>query len=1159
MIFFLNYDGTLTRQDTGRIYQGSTAVPGIKVLSGVSSASSVLEVAFTLPNGLVTQYFPLTQQGEYEQDGIKAFLWSLELATGILANVTEQVGKVGVSVRQVNVINNTVVASYTATFDVEYSALPYTPTEYTPADTQELIDLLGAYYNQNQVLIDSIKGDYDSVIGRLDEQGEDITNLESDVDKLEELTDKPLLINITTDVETGVGTKYYNDGTTATFEIGTDVATSNRGNFMTEISFLATSLNWTQESDGTYSIVFSPATTERNNANCIVAVDRLDGNGYNQTANGVLKGSDGSLALYGVITPFDGKLLVLAGGGAGTKIWTLTARVGAEINELVFDTASTPNVYGDFIVGDVNSTLIKVGEVKSTLIQDGTEFTTTIDKGLRAQNLDDPPQAELAWWYANYDEIIINQDENKCYVDGVEYPIEDVGELFASTETIVYRQYSDFHQNNGKPTGWLVDGLTFDKTYIIEEVNNYDKWEDYVGVSDKSTLYNKALIGDYYVDKATGKWYVCVGKTDTSIDWSYLFTGMVSVNLNGTQTSKPMFFAPTSTRNANTNGSCWVLTPYGRNAPQWEQMTVETADNLTYTIKIGGKSAGSFTLTKEVFLDSVSYNPETKKLTFTYNTESGKASVDIDLSDLEEVQNALIATNETEFLAYQTNENVGKLVTYRGLLYIITESGGSSTNAPIAVGDTIDKLYFNTDATPDLTLFSYGESGLVEIIKATGDFQINVGDMSIASKGQMTGHYMFSPSTNEIYYSDFDAPDMGITLGWNTTLTENGGVLDLEEARTVTEVNQQDAWSSYISKEPFTSTGSAITAKLVNEINSITCDGTNFHFTYRVGENEAIGIQVPIDYVDAELVDELSYNDLTDVPIVIGDLDAITPVANTYYKHNGASETTYTKGVIYFYDGSTFAPVTGGGGGVSDVQINGTSIVRNGVANISYAGVDYGVVKNVFQKKTAMTNIHTGVNTQSNPYVMPSDWTEGFSITSDATAGEANANYGFGIRLNSSFGNYIYSSYQNLPLHFFVSCQNNSRVTAGEHFALWKNRIRNYYNNTTYSELYLPQYTGTLLSAPSTWSTGTSGSVTLPNAGLYEIKCVYGNNTHSFILNWDGATTCQTSASPIGGEFLYAIAAQVPLGTVYLQTYNPETKALSPKTIEFSYRKIGIA
>lgn len=647
MIFFLNFDGTLTRQDTGRIYQGSTAVPEIKVLSGVSSASSVLEVAFTLPNGLVTQYFPLTQQGEYEQDGIKAFLWSLELATGILSNVTEQVGKVGVSVRQVNVINNTVVASYTATFDVEYSALPYTPTEYTPADTQELIDLLGAYYNQNQVLIDSIKGDYDSVVGRLDEQGEDITNIESDIDKLEELTDKPLLINITTDVETGVGTKYYNDGTIATFEIGTDVATSNRGNFMTEISFLATSLNWTQESDGTYSIVFSPATTERNDANCIVAVDRLDGNGYNQTANGVLKGSDGSLALYGVLTPFDGKLLVLAGGGAGTKIWTLTARVGAEINELVFDTASTPNVYGDFIVGGGNATLIKVGEAKTTLIQDGTEFTTTIDKGLVAQNLDTPPQAELAWFNPNFNEIIINQDENKCYVDGVEYPIEDAGELFTSTETIVYRQYSEFWQNNGKPTGWLVDGLTFDKTYIIEEVNNYDKWEDYVGVSDKSTLYNKALIGDYYVDKATGKWYVCVGKTDTSIDWSYLFTGMVSVNLNGTQTSEPMFFAPTSTRSANTDGSCWVLTPNGYNAPEWGQMTLETADNLTYTIKIGGKSAGSFTLTKEVFLDSVSYNPETKKLTFTYNTESGKASVDIDLSDLAGGNVALPSTGTT--------------------------------------------------------------------------------------------------------------------------------------------------------------------------------------------------------------------------------------------------------------------------------------------------------------------------------------------------------------------------------------------------------------------------------------------------------------------------------------------------------------------------------
>lgn len=1002
MIFFLNYDGTLTRQDTGRIFQGSSAVPEIKVLSGVSSASSVLQVAFTLPNGLVTQYFPLTQMGEYEQDGIKAFLWSLELATDILANVTEQAGKVGVSVRQVNVLNNTVVASYTATFDVEYSALPYTSSEYTPADTQNLIDLLSAYYNQNQTLIDSIKGDYESVVGRLGTAESDITNLESDVDKLEGLTAKPLLINITTDVETGVGTKFYNDGTTSTFEIGTDVATSKRGNFMTEISFLSTSLNWAQESDGTYSIVFSPATTERKDANCIVAVDRLDGTGYNQTANGVLKGSDGSLALYGVATPFDGKLLVLAGGGAGTKIWTSFVRVGDEISGLSFDTASTPDVYKDFVLGSANSTLIKVGEVQYTKIQNGVETKTSVGKGLKAQNLDDPPQAELKWFNPTYNEFIANFDENKGYVDGVEVSLEEaLGDIIFGG-TVVYRDYSEFWQNNGKPTGWLVDGLTFDKKYTVEEVNNQAKWGDYIGANDKSTLF-EALVGDYYLEEATGKLYLCVGKTDTSIEWEYMFTSKVSVNLNGTQTATPVFFAPTSTREANKDGSCWVLTPNGNTAPEWGQMTLETADNLTYTIKVGGKNVGSFTLTKEVFLDSVSYNPETKKLTFTYNTESGKASIDIDLSDLEEVQNALIATNETEFTAYQTAENVGKLVTYDNMLYTIYES-----------------------------------------------------------------------------------------------------------------------------------TGGGITAKLVNEINSIICNGTTFFFSYKIGNDIIKQFQVPIDYVDAQLVDTLSYNDLTDKPIVIGDLDTITPVANTYYKHNGASETTYTKGVIYFYDGSTFAPVTGGGGGVSDVQIYGKSIVADGVANIPYASATQagvvGTQQQGFRGSKSLQGGHISV------------------IGADNTDSS---------RETQIYGGYIVVSDRRSSGNARLTVQSSSATTTISFETNGNKRIVLYKSGgdvsrqTEYLFIEEEGVTRTFMSAPSTWSTGTSGSVTLPSAGLYEVKVtlVEGNTYASLIVNWDGSTNAHSVN--FGTNNLYVLVN----GSGQLNVI--QDGATVTNTI--SYRKIGIA
>lgn len=47
-----------------------------------------------------------------------------------------------------------------------------------------------------------------------------------------------------------------------------------------------------------------------------------------------------------------------------------------------------------------------------------------------------------------------------------------------------------------------------------------------------------------------------------------------------------------------------------------------------------------------------------------------------------------------------------------------------------------------------------------------------------------------------------------------------------------------------------------------------------------------------------------SYDDLANIPVINQDLTAsgFTPVANTYYRHTGATTDTFTKGVIYLYD-----------------------------------------------------------------------------------------------------------------------------------------------------------------------------------------------------------------------------------------------------------------
>lgn len=59
------------------------------------------------------------------------------------------------------------------------------------------------------------------------------------------------------------------------------------------------------------------------------------------------------------------------------------------------------------------------------------------------------------------------------------------------------------------------------------------------------------------------------------------------------------------------------------------------------------------------------------------------------------------------------------------------------------------------------------------------------------------------------------------------------------------------------------------------------------------------------------------YSEIDGVPIVEQDLTAsgFTPVANTYYKHTGATSATYTQGVIYLYKGTEYKAIDGSGTG----------------------------------------------------------------------------------------------------------------------------------------------------------------------------------------------------------------------------------------------------
>ena len=65
----------------------------------------------------------------------------------------------------------------------------------------------------------------------------------------------------------------------------------------------------------------------------------------------------------------------------------------------------------------------------------------------------------------------------------------------------------------------------------------------------------------------------------------------------------------------------------------------------------------------------------------------------------------------------------------------------------------------------------------------------------------------------------------------------------------------------------------------------------------------------------AQLI-EGNYNILDNIPVINQDLteSGFTPVANTYYRHTGATTASFTQGVIYLYDTAYHKLGESGGG-----------------------------------------------------------------------------------------------------------------------------------------------------------------------------------------------------------------------------------------------------
>lgn len=289
--------------------------------------------------------------------------------------------------------------------------------------------------------------------------------------------------------------------------------------------------------------------------------------------------------------------------------------------------------------------------------------------------------------------------------------------------------------------------------------------------------------------------------------------------------------------------------------------------------------------------------------------------------------------------------------------------------------------------------------------------------------------------------------------------------------------------------------------------------------------------------IDGLVID--NYNNLTDKPIINQDLDGtFTATANSYYKHTGTTGATYTQGVVYFYDGMDFVAITGGGsgeGGVSDVKVNGTSVVADGVANIPAASdTTSGVVTTGTQTFLGKKTFKGAAYTETWSF-RSKNGSYGFDIVcagDNTPTIRGYTNFGLGAINIGDTSNPIESMHVNNGSRFYERLKGNWRLPN-----------------------ILAQ--GELMGKPAAYSSGSSGSLTITTAGEYEFYFVDSNEVR---INIGSINIVASTASATGITTDYNQAYKLEVSAAGLVTlYNIVIGTSSTATTDtLYYRRKGI-
>lgn len=177
------------------------------------------------------------------------------------------------------------------------------------------------------------------------------------------------------------------------------------------------------------------------------------------------------------------------------------------------------------------------------------------------------------------------------------------------------------------------------------------------------------------------------------------------------------------------------------------------------------------------------------------------------------------------------------------------------------------------------------------------------------------------------------------------------------------------------------------------------------------------------------------YNQLDNIPVINQDLSAsgFTPVANTYYRHTGATTDTFTQGVIYLYDTAYHKLGESGGGTTLNKYIaHGNArlmskIIFNAKSIISFVNIASTVPLSIGIRNDAPMQIYCGGSTASGSTVS----SVGFRIVvsgtrENPTSASVDQNRIVDIK---SDGTIASSSYSPAPKDYYIEYVNDVEIT----------------------------------------------------------------------------------------------------------------------------------